>query len=269
MGLKIMGSNPKRKIRKNPKDNEQAISDFIKKYGVASGGDWGRMFMSAIKNGMPNVHAKLSNTKSYSPVEMWNIIEKNLPKQNPGMRYHNLQRLIGLRNASKSVSDIDKHHWLGYSKAHNESYKLSKELKMNPQARAYVGITHQTKPKLFTSTTKPSHVKFGRQYMMIHGPFKSYTDAEKFEDRLRKKHKMNPCKKNPILGKLTSDNLVAIDKANKLGAKQIRQGLSIIKAIFIKETSAAEFGKWLNNHKHPYQVYKKENKFWVSFKNRI
>lgn len=196
--------------------------------------------------------ARQYNPEDFMRLRTIGINPKRKTKTNPGAHYHAYQRLTGFRNASKSISGTDKHYWLGYSKAHSESYKLSKELNMNPPAKTYVGITHRAKPKLFTSYIKPTQSKYGKEFMQIYGPFKSYTDAEKFEDRLRKKHKMNP-----VLGKLSSKERNAFPVAYQHGAQQIKEGLSWVKIIFKTIKAANEFSTWLARHnfayKQPYQ----------------
>lgn len=191
------------------------------------------------------------------------INSKRKIKQNPGAHYHEHERHLALLGQRKATTKQDIAYYGGKIMAHDESLRVSRELKMNPQARAYVGITYQAKPKLFTSTTKPSQAKFGRQYMMIHGPFRSYTDAEKFEDRLRKKHRMNPCRKNPILGKLSSKESSAFPIAYQYGAKEIKESLTHVKAIFKTITDANKFVTWLDNRGFKYKHYQNKLGKWV------
>jgi hypothetical protein len=54
------------------------IAEFIKKYGIACGGNWTEMFMTAIKNGLPDVYDSMSDKKEYSFEELFKIISENI-----------------------------------------------------------------------------------------------------------------------------------------------------------------------------------------------
>ena len=56
---------------------KQTIREFINQYGIACGGDWAQMTMQAIKNGLPEVYAKLED-RSYTFTELWKIVEDNI-----------------------------------------------------------------------------------------------------------------------------------------------------------------------------------------------
>ena len=57
------------------------VGAFINKHAVACGGNWGAMVMSAIKNGLPDVYAKLEDGREYEFVELCEIIANNLPEE--------------------------------------------------------------------------------------------------------------------------------------------------------------------------------------------
>lgn len=54
------------------------MGEFIHRYAVACGGDWGAMFMSAIRNGLPDVYAEMDDNRAYTVVEMADIIEAHI-----------------------------------------------------------------------------------------------------------------------------------------------------------------------------------------------
>jgi len=115
-----------------------------------------------------------------------------VPNKNPGAAWHKKEAIKARKLSRRATTDTSEYYHAGWQGAHEHSAKISKQLNLNPAAKTYVGITHQAKPKLFTSAERPTMAKLGRAFMTVYGPFKTYTDAEKFEDRLRKKHRMNP-----------------------------------------------------------------------------
>lgn len=56
---------------------DEAVTAFIKTHGVACGGNWAAMLMSAIKSGLPEVYKNLED-RSYSFEELCEIIEANI-----------------------------------------------------------------------------------------------------------------------------------------------------------------------------------------------
>ncbi len=54
------------------------VGEFIKKYGVACGGNWGAMIMTAIKNGAPELYDSLDDNKEYDMIELFDLIEEYL-----------------------------------------------------------------------------------------------------------------------------------------------------------------------------------------------
>lgn len=63
----------------NPYDANQPLAEFVRKHGVACGGNWAAMLMSAIRSGLPDEFAKLDDGRSYTLAELAAIIEANLP----------------------------------------------------------------------------------------------------------------------------------------------------------------------------------------------
>ena len=61
-------------------NTEDKIVEFIKAYGVACGGNWAGMLMSAIKHGMPEVWETLED-REYSFGQLWAIIGAELEKE--------------------------------------------------------------------------------------------------------------------------------------------------------------------------------------------
>lgn len=177
-------------------------------------------------------------------------------RKNPGAAWHKRKaQEYGKKALLMQRGSTHRLYQIGRADSHIESFDKSKRLRMNPAAKAYVGITHHDKPHLFTSSIRPSQVHLGAKYLKVYGPFKSYIEAEQFEDRLRKKHRMNPrLKKNPELGKATNEELLAMDMANEFGAKQVREGLSWIKAVFNTSTASTKFCNWLKNRNYEYGV---------------
>ncbi len=172
--------------------------------------------------------------------------------------YHQVQLVQAQKKYNKQIVKDKKLE----GRIAEEQLAIEHSISQNPQPKTYVGITFQAKPKLFTSHIKPTQAKFGRQFMQIHGPFKSYIDAERFEDRLRTKHKMNP-----ILGKLSVKESNAFSHAYQYGAKYIKEGISIVKAFFINQTKAENFVAWLVAHDFKYKIYTDKNGYCiVSFK---
>lgn len=64
-------------------EQDKRYSEFIKTYGVACGGNWTAMLLSAIKNGMPDVYAKMES-RNYEFVELLKIIETELENRKRG-----------------------------------------------------------------------------------------------------------------------------------------------------------------------------------------
>ncbi len=250
---------------------------------------------------------------------------KKIIKKNPGAAWHKEQMEQANDHASiYRKEDKRRYFYGGRSSAHRDSFDKARKLGMNPAAKAYVGITHRAKPHLFTSSVRPSQVHLGAKYLKVYGPFKSYTEAEQFEDRLRTKHRMNPkvkltnkelkalesyygyklfitdnvlstekykggplesimsiteaksfakrimkVKKNPELGKMTDKELLAIDMANKFGAKKIREGISWMKAVFNTQMSSTKFCQWLDKNNYDYWANHKKatNDYIVSFRS--
>jgi len=58
-------------------DKAVLVVQFVKKHGVACGGNWAAMLMSAIQYGLPEVYQGLED-RSYSFEELYEIIEKNI-----------------------------------------------------------------------------------------------------------------------------------------------------------------------------------------------
>lgn len=58
-------------------DKTDQVITFIKTHGVACGGNWAQMLMTAIQNGLPSVWEKLED-RSHSFDELWKIIEENI-----------------------------------------------------------------------------------------------------------------------------------------------------------------------------------------------
>lgn len=56
---------------------DKKVVEFVHKYGIACGGNWGAMYMWAIKNGMPDVYDAMEN-RNYSALELHGIIEAEL-----------------------------------------------------------------------------------------------------------------------------------------------------------------------------------------------
>lgn len=188
--------------------------------------------------------------------------EKGKTKSNPGVAWHQQEFDKALNKVEYAKTMATRKYYAGKGDAHWHSINQSKKLGMNPHAKTYVGITHQAKPQLFTSSTKPTRIAIGRKFMMVYGPFKSYTDAEKFEDRLRKKHRMNP-----ELGKVTNQELLAMDMAKEFNAKTVRIGVSYIRAMFTTTQPASKFVGWLNNRGYDYRIGRdKYNNEVVSFR---
>jgi hypothetical protein len=61
----------------NP-EKEMKVVQFIQSYGMASYGNWSLMLMSTIKNGLPEIYSTLDNNKSYTCIELYNIIAENV-----------------------------------------------------------------------------------------------------------------------------------------------------------------------------------------------
>lgn len=59
-------------------ENEDAVVAFIKRQGVACGGNWSAMLMSAIEHGLPKVFEAMED-RSFDFSELFGLIEANLP----------------------------------------------------------------------------------------------------------------------------------------------------------------------------------------------
>jgi alpha-D-ribose 1-methylphosphonate 5-triphosphate synthase subunit PhnI len=59
-------------------ESRQNVANFIKEYGLACGGNWAAMLMSAIKRGLPKVHEELDGDKEYTLDELFVIITENV-----------------------------------------------------------------------------------------------------------------------------------------------------------------------------------------------
>ena len=182
-------------------------------------------------------------------------IPKAKTRRNPGAAWHTKQYERWNATLNKVTSPHARGYVLGTADAHYLSASRAKRLKMNPAAKAYVGITHRAKPHLFTSSIRPSQVHLGAKYLKVYGPFKTYTDAEQFEDRLRKKHRMNPLDKwsaalrdwdKPVSIKVIKDRMLNEAKAHK--ATSIKIGRSKATIEFNDLMLAQAFGFWLNSH---------------------
>ena len=51
---------------------------FIKKHGVACGGNWTAMLMYTIKNGLPKIYKAMDDDKEYSYEELYKILAENI-----------------------------------------------------------------------------------------------------------------------------------------------------------------------------------------------
>ncbi len=60
----------------------QAVRDYTLKHGVACGGNWTLMLLSAVRYGNPTVYETLDNHKDYSFIEMHKIIVEQCLKVN-------------------------------------------------------------------------------------------------------------------------------------------------------------------------------------------
>jgi hypothetical protein len=54
------------------------IAMFIKKHGVACGGNWTAMLMYTIKNGLPKIYKAMDDDKEYSYEELYKILAENI-----------------------------------------------------------------------------------------------------------------------------------------------------------------------------------------------
>ena len=52
---------------------EELLAQFVKEHGIACGGNWAAMFMSAIKRGLPEVFKEMED-KEYDFEELYVII---------------------------------------------------------------------------------------------------------------------------------------------------------------------------------------------------
>ena len=51
------------------------IKELVKTHGIACGGNWTAMLMSAIRNGLPEIWKKLDHNKEYEFTEVWDILK--------------------------------------------------------------------------------------------------------------------------------------------------------------------------------------------------
>lgn len=69
-------------------ETQNQVVQFIHKYAVACGGNWGAVLMSAIQYGMPDVYDELDDNRVYEFVELWDIIERRLAQHENNLDYH-------------------------------------------------------------------------------------------------------------------------------------------------------------------------------------
>ena len=55
---------------------EEEVAQFVKEHGIACGGNWAAMFMSAIRRGLPEVFEAMED-KQYDFVELQEVIADN------------------------------------------------------------------------------------------------------------------------------------------------------------------------------------------------
>lgn len=77
------------RMRINPeKDFRKEVGDFVHKHGIAHGGNWSAMFMSAIRYGAPEIFKNMED-RSYDFRELYDIIANIVRnKKNPFRRRH-------------------------------------------------------------------------------------------------------------------------------------------------------------------------------------
>ena len=54
------------------------VARFIKKYGIACGGNWTAMLMYTIKNGLPKIYEAMDDDKEYSYEELYKILAEGM-----------------------------------------------------------------------------------------------------------------------------------------------------------------------------------------------
>ena len=59
------------------KVRSRKVGGFVRDNGIACGGNWAGMFMSAVKNGLPETFEKMED-KEYSFEELYDIIDKEI-----------------------------------------------------------------------------------------------------------------------------------------------------------------------------------------------
>jgi hypothetical protein len=63
------------------KEDTQTVANFIKEHGIACGGNWAAMIMSAIERGFPEVYAELDDDKEYDFLEVYEILSDNVMRK--------------------------------------------------------------------------------------------------------------------------------------------------------------------------------------------
>jgi len=114
-------ANESRRLGINPiEDLDKAIADFVKQYGVASGGNWAVMLMSAIKNAAyqeggkwQKLYNSMDPDRSYQFDDLYLLIAKTLDpehieiKENPKHRYEDIEyTAVELAMQGHDISDI-------------------------------------------------------------------------------------------------------------------------------------------------------------------
>ena len=72
----LQGRSIRSAVLTKQKDNnmkEKEVAQFVKEHGIACGGNWAAMFMSAIKRGLPEVFKEMED-KEYDFEELYVII---------------------------------------------------------------------------------------------------------------------------------------------------------------------------------------------------
>ena len=54
------------------------IAGFIKKYGIACGGNWTAMLMTTIKHGLPKTYEAMDDNKEFTYEELYKILAENV-----------------------------------------------------------------------------------------------------------------------------------------------------------------------------------------------
>ena len=58
-------------------ERSERVGEFINKHGLACGGEWSQMAMSAIRRGLPDIFKKMKD-KEYDFFELLEIIADNI-----------------------------------------------------------------------------------------------------------------------------------------------------------------------------------------------